>query len=118
RRIPVHSSQTRAPGALPLAHTGPGAPGGGVALSQRSRAGGTARPQLCGELLGFDAMHIWDWRGQPGVDGGADRGHGHREDLSWRAASEPGDRDHLAGTFGPLAGPSCLALGWNWGLST
>jgi AAA ATPase domain len=79
--------------------------------------GPAPRRVLPGLLLGTDAGHVWDWRGQPGVDGAADRRHGRREDLSWRAASQPGDRDHLAGTFRPLAGPSCLAPQRNWCVS-
>src|SRR5216683_1925225 len=73
---------------------------------------------LPGELLGVDAGDVRSGSGQPAVDGGADRGHGGGEDLSWRAAAQPGHRDHLAGTCRPLAGPFCLALGGHWGLST
>ena len=77
----------------------------------------TPRRVLPGLLLGADASHVWDWRGQPRDDGVADQRHGRREDLSWWAAAEPGDRDRLAGTCGPLAGSSCLASWWTWRVS-
>src|SRR5207249_8447422 len=80
-------------------------PGGRCSLAP----GFAPRRVLPGLLLGTNAGHVWDWRGQPAVDGAADRGHGRREDLSWRAEAQPGDRNRLAGAFGSLASSSRLA---------
>src|SRR5260221_5942589 len=90
-------------------------------LPQRGRSGLAAGAALWGalpgELLGPDAGDVRSGSEQPGVDGLADRGDGGGEDLSWRAAPEPGDRNRLAGPFSPVVFSSRLAAQWRWSVN-
>ena len=54
---------------------------------RRLAAGRPPRAVLPGLLLGADAGHVRDRRGQPALDGRADRGHGGREDHAAGARS-------------------------------
>ena len=66
----------------------------GITGEGRARRFGWARATACSvwAAAGPDAGGVRRWRGQPVVDGGADRGHGVREDRPGRTARRAADR--------------------------